>query len=255
MQKWDINYLGRVRVGRLAKKIGIKRYIVASSCSVYGFRNDIANEESLPNPLTTYAQANVEIERDNLPLGDSKFTTTALRFSTAFGYSKRMRFDLAINAMALNAFRSGKIKMMRDGEQFRPFVHINDISRSIINVIEQEADLVNRQIFNIGSDALNVKLKDLAVLIKEVANPHSEIEWYGDPDTRSYRASFRKAKEILNFSTEMSIEAGVREIVEKLKTGELEDLPETHTMEYYKKLLQSEELIRRHGINKISKVL
>lgn len=255
LKTWDINYLGRVRVARLAKKIGVRRYIVASSCSVYGFRDDIADEKSMPNPLTTYAQANIAVEKDNLPLGDKEFAATALRFATAFGYSRRMRFDIAINAMTLYAQKDKVIKLMRDGEQYRPFVHIFDISRSIINVLNQEHQKVNGETFNIGSDSLNVKLRDLAEIVRRSSGIDSEIQWYGDKDTRSYRVSFKKAREVLNFDTQMTIEAGVEEIMDKLNSGELKDTPETHTMELYKSLLFSESVVSNHGINKIGKIL
>ena len=255
LKTWDINYLGRVRVARLSKKLGVKRYVMASSCSVYGFRDDIADETSVPNPLTTYAQANIGIERDNLPLGDDNFTTTALRFATAFGYSKRMRFDLAINAMALNTYNTGVIKLMRDGEQFRPFVHIVDISRSIMKTLDSDKEIVNREIFNIGSDSLNLKLKDLANLVGRTVDSSFKIEWYGDPDARSYRASFKKATERLGFAANVSIEAGVKEIVEELKNGELKDILETHTMEFYKKLIQAQDLIEKYTLVKANRVL
>ena len=255
VKTWDINYLGRVRVGRMAKKLGVQRYIVASSCSVYGFREDIANETTKPNPLTTYAQANIEIENDNLRLASKEFTTTGLRFSTAFGYSKKMRFDIAINAMTLNAFKSGKVRLMRDGNQYRPFVHVIDISRSIINVLGQDKEKVSGEVFNIGSDSLNVKLLDLANIVKNKVGSANEIEWYGDPDVRSYRVSFRKAVEQLNFKTIMTIEKGVDEILTKLKSGELQDFPQTHTVEYYKKLIDSELNSSKYGYNLISRIL
>lgn len=238
IKTWDINYIGRVRVARLAKKLGVQRYLVSSSCSVYGFREDIANEMSNVNPLTTYAQANVEVERDNLSLADSQFTSTALRLATAFGYSQRMRFDLAINAMALNAVKKGKLGLMRDGEQYRPFVHVKDISRAIEVALERDHELVNGQIFNVGSESLNVKLKDLAEIVKDTVNQDAEIFWYGDPDKRSYRASFDKIETKLGFKTTVSIREGVREIKEKLETGVLDDYPETHTVERYKELIK-----------------
>lgn len=255
LKTWDINYIGRARVARLAKKVGVKRYIVSSSCSVYGFRDDIANEYSTVNPLTTYAQANVEIENDNLRLGDSKFTTTALRLATAFGYSKRMRFDIAINAMTLSAIKTGKIRLMRDGEQYRPFVHVIDISRSIIAALNSEEELVNRQIFNVGSEHLNVKLKDLASRIGKVISPDAVIEWYGDPDIRSYRADFKKIENTLGFKTGVTIEKGVEEIRDKIKEGTLDDFPETHTVEQYKKLLNTGGLGGKLSLNKSDVVL
>ena len=99
----DINYLGRIRVARLSKEYGVKRYILASSCSIYGYNDNdgSVDEISKINPLTTYAKANRKAEEDVLPLADSKFSVTALRFATVYGYSGRMRFDLAINSMVL----------------------------------------------------------------------------------------------------------------------------------------------------------
>ena len=255
VKTWDINYIGRVRVARMAKKLGVKRYIVASSCSVYGFRDDIADENSKPNPLTTYAQANIAVEGDNVRLSDNEFSSTALRFATAFGYSKRMRFDIAVNAMTLNALKTNKIRLMRDGEQFRPFVHVIDISRSIINILSQTNDVVGGRIFNIGSDSLNVKLKDLAEVIRQEVDPSSQIEWYGDPDIRSYKVSFNRAFKELKFKTVIDIKKGVEEILEKLKSGELQDLPQTHTVEYYKKLLDSASLVNNKGMSIVSRIL
>ena len=190
IKTWDINYLGRMRVARLAKKIGIQRYIVASSCSVYGFREEVADESTPVNPLTAYAEANVAVESDNLHLNDRNFTATALRFATAFGYSKRMRFDIAINGMTLDTFKYRKIRLMRDGSQYRPFVHVKDISKSIIATLSANMDDVGGEVFNVGSDEQNVQLKALAGTVQKVVNNDSQIEWYGDPDRRSYRVSF-----------------------------------------------------------------
>lgn len=255
LKTWDINYIGRSRVARLAKKIGVSRYVVSSSCSVYGFREDIADETSLVNPLTTYAQANVEIENDNLRLGDSNFTAVALRLATAFGYSKRMRLDLAINAMTLKAVEEGKIRLMRDGNQYRPFVHVYDISNAIIAALEADRDTVNREIFNVGSAELNVKLSDLANIVKKTVNPLSEIEWYGDPDARSYRVNFDKIERTLGFHSEMTIEKGVSEIKSMIDRGVLIDVPETHTLERYKRLLSDASVAEKHYLNKSNIIL
>lgn len=255
IRTWDINYIGRSRVARLAKKLGVAKYVVSSSCSVYGFRDDIADENAQPNPLTTYAQANIAIEGDTLMLKDKEFTPTALRFATAFGYSPRMRFDIAINAMTLNAAKSGKVRLMRDGEQYRPFVHVKDISRSILTVLLAESDKVSGEIFNVGADALNVKLKDLAQTVMKNTGISDGPEWYGDPDTRSYRASFKKALSALNFTAEVTVEDGVREIMDKIREGVLEDTPESHTVEHYKKLLSAKELLDRYGYSMNNRIL
>ncbi|QRF75012.1 UDP-galactose-4-epimerase [Thermoplasmatales archaeon] len=249
IKTWDINYLGRVRVARLAKKLGVSRYVVSSSCSVYGFLDSIADENTPTNPLTAYAQANVAVEEDNTKIADRNFTATALRLATAFGYSKRMRLDIAINAMTVYAYKDRKVRLMRDGTQYRPFVHIKDISAALLQTLESEPETVSGKIYNIGSDKLNVKLSDLAETVRKAVGIESEIEWYGDPDTRSYRASFRRAKEELGFEAKISIEEGVREIVEKLESGELVDMPEMHTVNQYKKLLASKDKQNGHGLN------
>ena len=248
LKTWDINYLGRVRVARMAKKIGIEKYVLTSSCSVYGFLKDVANELTPPNPLTTYAQANIAVENDNLFLKDNKFTPTALRLSTAFGYSKKMRLDIAINAMTYNAMHEGKVKLMRDGTQYRPFVHVKDISRAIIRVLESDRDLVWGETFNIGADELNIQLKDLANMVRKNVGLDSDIEWYGDPDVRSYKVSFKKSLEMIKFKAEISVNDGIKEILEKIKSGELKDQPQMHTVNYYKKLLESQEIMMKYGM-------
>ena len=117
----DINYRGRVRVAKLSKKQGVSRYILASTCSVYGYQNETLTEESTPNPLTTYARANMLAEKEVLSLSDESFSTTVLRQATVYGVSPRMRFDLAINGMVLGFYKHGQVPIMRDGKQWRPF--------------------------------------------------------------------------------------------------------------------------------------
>jgi nucleoside-diphosphate-sugar epimerase len=252
---WDINHIGRVRVGRLAKRAGVSRYVVASSCSVYGFQSNTVDEKSQVNPLTTYAKANVAVEDDNLILGDKQFTATALRFATAFGYSKRMRLDIAINAMTFNAVTTKKILLMRDGTQVRPFVHIKDISRSIESVFEADQDVVNRERFNIGSDDQNISLKELGEMVRKTVNNGSAVEWYGDPDVRSYRVSFKKAMDSIGFKTKYDIAYGIKEISDKVKSGELKQTPQSKTVEFYSGLLDAESKFREYSLPGLERIL
>ena len=120
----QINYNGRVRVANLAKKHGIKKYVFASTCSVYGFQEGLISEESNLNPLTTYAKASMMAEKEILPLSNKDFSATVLRQATVYGFSYRMRFDLAINGMVLGFYRNGKIPIMRDGKQWLSLIHI-----------------------------------------------------------------------------------------------------------------------------------
>jgi nucleoside-diphosphate-sugar epimerase len=246
----EINYEGRVRVARLSKKYGVKKYVLASSCSVYGFQEEILTEESALNPLTTYAKANVLAEKEILPLADKLFTTTVLRLATVYGYSYRMRFDLAINGMILGFYKNGKIPIMRDGKQWRPFVHVKDASNAFIRVLEAEPELVNGQIFNVGSDEQNFQIFELAKLIAESINMPFNYEWYGSPDNRSYKVSFKKIKETLNFKPQYTPREGAKEVFEALKDGRLNpDDPRTITVKWYKNLLEMQKFIKNIEID------
>jgi len=240
----EINYKGRVRVAKLSKKHGVTRYVLASTCSVYGFQEGILTEESALNPLTTYAKANVLAEKDVLPLADKRFTVTALRQATVYGFSPRMRFDLAINGMVLGFFKNGKIPIMRDGKQWRPFVHVRDTSNAFITVLESDTEIVNGQIFNVGSNEQNVQIFDLAKLVAESINLPFNYEWYGSPDTRSYRVSFDKIKKKLKFKPRYTPKQGAKEVFDALKEGKLNaDDPRTITVKWYKHLLEMHKLI------------
>jgi nucleoside-diphosphate-sugar epimerase len=240
-----INYKGRVRVAKLSKKKGVKKYVLASTCSVYGFQEGILTEKSSLNPLTTYAKANTLAEKEVLPLADKSFSVTALRQATVYGYSPRMRFDLAINGMVLGFYKKGKIPIMKDGKQWRPFVHVRDTANAFIKVLEAEPELVNEQIFNVGSNEQNVQIFDLAKLVAESINMPFNYEWYGSPDYRSYRVNFDKIKKTLKFETKYTPREGAKEVFEALRDGKLNaDDPRTITVQWYKHLLEMHSLIK-----------
>ncbi len=241
---WDINYIGRVRIARLAKKLGAKRYVVASSCSVYGFRDDICTETTPVNPLTTYAEANIAVEKDNLALNDQEFRSTALRFATVFGYSERFRLDLVINAMTFYGYKNHVIKMMRDGNQYRPFIHVKDVSRALISSIESDNDEIGGRFINVGNNKQNVQIRDVAEMISNKIGEDCRIELYGDPDNRSYRVNFDLSKKLMGFETKYDIAQGVEEIIKRCSEG-LEDIPQMHTVDYYKKLIGYEKELDR----------
>ena len=242
---YDINYLGRVRTARLSKEYGVERYILASSCSVYGFREGVILDENSPvSPLTTYAKCNVLAERAVLPLADEKFTVTALRQATVYGLSPRMRFDLAINGMVLGAFKNKKIPVMRDGTQWRPFIHVKDTSKAFITVLESPKEKVNGQIFNVGSNEQNIQIYPLAKMIGEAIGEPIDIEWYGSPDKRSYRVNFDKIRNVLGFKPDYTPKDGAKEVYEALENGIVTDSLKTRTVEWYKHLLQTYNLLK-----------
>lgn len=243
---WQINHTARVNVAYLAKQCGVKRYVLPSSCSIYGFQEEgvIADENSPTNPLTTYAKANLRAENGTFPLADDNFCVIALRQATVYGYSPRMRFDLAINGMTYGAWKDGVLPLMRDGSQWRPMVHVKDTARAMCFMLEADVDKVNGQIFNVGSDENNYQLKPLAEKVSETVPRDVSIEWYGDPDHRSYRVSFKKI-ESLGYKAKYTAEDGVKEICEALDAGKLDKTTKTITLKWYQELVEWHKIIKK----------
>lgn len=233
---FDINHLGRSRVAKLSKKFGVKQYILASSASIYGYQKKTVDENSDVNPLTTYSKANRMAEIDALKLNDDSFTVTSLRFSSLYGYSPRMRFDMAVNNMILDLYKSNRVIITGDGKQWRPFLHIKDAVHAYQLLLVAPHKKIGGQIFNVGSDDQNYELNRLA---KEVGNSIGikyEIDYVGTKDQRTYIASFKKIKKTLGFTPQYKVADGSREIYQKLKNGILTDSIKTRTLEWYKYL-------------------
>ena len=140
---WQINHVSRVRTANIAKKMGVKRYILPSSCSIYGFQDEQVDETATTNPLTIYAKANEKAEAGVFALVDDNFCVTVMRQSTVFGYSPRMRLDLAINGMTYGAWKNKKLPLMRDGKQYRPMVHVQDTTDVMCLLLEAETSKIN----------------------------------------------------------------------------------------------------------------
>ena len=245
----NINYKGRARVAELAKKHAVKRYILASSCSIYGFREGILDEDTPANPLTTYAKANYMAEKDTLALSDNEFTVTVLRQATVYGLSPKMRFDLAINGMTLGFYKNKKIPIMRDGTQWRPFVHVKDTSKAFIQTMETEIELIQKEIFNIGSNEQNYQIFPLAELVAKSIGIPFNYEWYGSPDTRSYKINFDKAKNILKFKPDNTPKEGAKEIYNALENKEVTDSMKTSTVKWYKNLVDMDNFLKNIKID------
>lgn len=236
-----INRDARIATARLAKAAGVKRYILPSSCSIYGFQapDVIADEKTKTNPLTTYAKANEMAEQAILPLASDGFTCVILRQATVYGFSPRMRFDLAINGMTYGAWKTGVLPLMRDGTQWRPMVHVKDTARAQIFMLTADSNKVNAQIFNVGSDENNYQLGPLAEKVASevtrITSRDVKIDWYGEPDHRSYRISFDKISS-LGYKALYKAEDGVSDICQALQSGKIDRTTNTITLDWYREL-------------------
>jgi len=238
---FEINHLGRSRVAQLSKENGVKKYVLASSASIYGQQKTIANEKSIVNPLTAYSKANRKAEEDILKLNDKDFTTTALRFSSIYGISHRMRFDLAVNSMVLDLFQNNKITIFGKNNK-RPFVHIKDAIQAYLKIISAPKEKISGEIFNVGSKEQNFTIFDLANKVKNSISPNSELLAQDTPDNRSYFGSFEKIEKTLDFKTHFTVEDASLEIFNSLRDGTLNHDLKTITVKWYKHILENNEL-------------
>jgi len=240
---YSINRDGRIHVAKTAKSAGVRKYIISSSCSVYGKGEESQLlETSQTNPISVYAKSTLEAEQQNLSIADDNFSVTSLRNATVFGLSTRMRFDLVVNLMTLTAFQKGKIIVMGGGSQWRPLVHVSDVSRAFTLVLDQQIEKVNKEIFNIGLDSYQII--NLAYLVREVLPFQVEIEIApDDADKRDYNVVFSKSKNLIGFKAETDVTKGIHEVYLALKSGKVDVGPKTVTVQWYKNIIDAKILI------------
>lgn len=211
---YQINHQGSVRLAQLAKEAGVRRFVYASSCSVYGVgAGDCLDESSPTNPRTAYARCKVMVERDLAPMADSRFCVTFLRNATAYGASPRMRFDIVLNDLCGLAWTQRRIAMTSDGSPWRPVVHVQDICRAIRMTLTAPEAAVNGQVLNVGADTENYRVRELAATVASIFPGCEVTTGPSRGDDRSYRVSFAKIARVLpGFSCEWSAERGAREL-------------------------------------------
>jgi len=191
----DINHRASVDLADKAKRAGVKKFVFASSCSVYGLAEGGPRREEDPlNPLTAYAKSKIFTERDLASMASESFTVTCLRFSTACGMSDRLRLDLVLNDFVAGAIASKRINILSDGTPWRPLIHVKDMARAIDWAVQRDhRDGGTCLIVNVGSDDWNYQVKDLAdAVAKVIPNVEVSINKNAQPDKRSYRVNFDK---------------------------------------------------------------
>ena len=194
---YSVNLDGTLALAGAAKQAGVERFLFASSCSLYGAAGSAAvGEDADMYPVTAYGEAKVAAERELSRLADDGFSPCYLRNATAYGASPRLRLDIVVNNLTAAAVTSGEVRLESDGSPWRPLVHIEDISRTFLTVLESPRELVHDQAFNVGRAEDNVQVRDVAEMVRE-AVPGSALSFAdgAGPDVRNYRVDFSKLNE------------------------------------------------------------
>lgn len=218
----EINLMATRMIAEVAKGSGVSRFVFASTCSVYGASDELLDENSQLNPVSLYARTKIACERFLFRMSSDTFGATCLRFGTIYGFSGRTRFDLVINLLTAKACREKKITLF-GGDQWRPFLHVDDAALSVLKTLEAPLDAVRDQIFNVGSNAQNYTLEQAGRLIAEQVEGSEVVEMGTSEDRRNYRVDFSKIQRVLNFEPQWSLAQGIAQVKEAVMSGQVED--------------------------------
>ncbi len=218
---YAINHQASVRLARLAKDVGVPRFLFSSSCSLYGVAggNDMLKEDAAFNPVTPYGASKIRVEEDISKFADENFSPTFLRNATAYGVSPKLRGDLVVNNLVAFAYTTGEALISSDGTPWRPLVHVEDICRAFLAVLHAPRELVHNEAFNVGRTEENYQIHDVADMVKDIV-PDSKIKYAegGGPDPRCYRVDCGKLTRTLpEFQPQWSMRRGIEQLYNSYK--------------------------------------
>jgi nucleoside-diphosphate-sugar epimerase len=212
---YDINHHASVTLAKAAKAAGVKRWLFASSCSLYGLSGDeMLTEEAAFNPITAYGESKILTEQDVRLLADDDFSPVYLRNATAYGVSPHLRCDIVVNNLVGYAVTQGDVLIQSDGTPWRPLVHVEDISRAFLAVLEAPQDVIHNQAFNVGRNEDNLRVRQIADMVQAVV-PGCVIRYAegGGPDPRCYRVDCGRIARVLPaFRPQWTVQRGVEQL-------------------------------------------
>lgn len=221
----EINLMATRMIAEVAKGCGVRYFVFASTCSVYGASEQVLDEYSELKPISLYARSKAGSEKVLLAMADDRFAPVILRFSTVYGLSGRYRFDLVVNLLTAKALIDHEITIF-GGNQWRSFVHVDDSARSIMHVLAAPLEEVRGQIFNVGSDDQNYTIQQIGQMIHSYV-PTARIINNGDEiDLNNYRVGFAKIRKQLGFIPEWTVEGGIEQVIEAVESGQIRDYKE-----------------------------
>ncbi len=242
----EVNLLATRMIAEACKGYGIQRFIFASTCSVYGASDEFLNEKSKLNPVSLYARTKIACEQVLLSMANDRFSPVILRFSTIYGLSGRTRFDLVVNLLTAKAKFDKKITLY-GGDQWRPFLHVDDAALSVFKALEAPIHQVKDQVFNVGSEHQNHTLGQVAELIQAQVPDAEILELGQDGDRRNYRVDFTKIRLLLRFEPHWDLPAGIAQVVTAIDEGKVSNYTDGrfNNAKYLTELGET-TLVRRH---------
>ncbi len=221
----EINLMATRMIAEVAKGCGVRYFIFASTCSVYGASEQILDENSVLKPVSLYARSKAASEKVLLSMANDTFAPVILRFSTVYGLSGRYRFDLVVNLLTAKALIDREITIF-GGNQWRSFVHVEDAARSIMSVLSAPVETVRGEIFNVGSDEQNYTISRIGEMIHGYVPGAAIINKGDEVDPCNYRVGFSKIRRALGFTPEWTVETGIEQVIEAVQSGKVRDYKE-----------------------------
>lgn len=218
-----INYAATIRLARAARAAGVRRFLFASSCSIYGMTGEDWVDEGSPlGPLTAYAQSKVRAEKELLTLGDERFAPVILRCATVYGISTKLRVDLVVNNLSGWGVTHGQVRILSDGTPWRPLVHVEDLARAYCSFLAAPQKEVLGLVVNVGFDEQNYQVREIAEAVRQ-AIPGVCVTYAGEGnrDSRSYRVRFARFQKFTGLKPCWTLESGARQLVDAFRAAPL----------------------------------